>query len=81
MRVLEKKRGYFRGTHKGATIEIERDHDMDRRFYIMVTWKDGGYLYDGWAPENITTMAEAKREARRGACLDDDRPAEGQSHE
>lgn len=72
MRIIEKKRGYFRGTHKGATIEIERDPcpgDADRKFYIRVRWKDGGLLYDGYSPEGVTTMAEAKREAIRGACL------------
>ena len=70
MRIIEKRRGYFRGTHKGAEIEIERDHDIaDRHFYIRVTWKDGGMLYDGYSPVGITTMAEAKREAIRGACL------------
>lgn len=72
MRIIEKKRGYFRGTHKGAEIEIERDpapHDPDRKFYIRVTWKDGGKLYDGWSPAGVDTMAEAKRDAIRGACL------------
>lgn len=74
MRIVEQRRGYFRGTHKGAEIEIERDrNDPDRRFYIVVTHKDGGRLYDGWADVEITTIAEAKREAIRGACLD--RPA------
>ena len=72
MRILEKSRGYFRGTHKGATIEIERDHDYpEHKFYIRVRWKDGGYLYDGYSPEAVVTMAQAKREAIRGACLDE----------
>jgi hypothetical protein len=70
MRIIESRRGYFRGTHKGATVEIERDYDMDERFYIIVTWKDGGHLYDGYAPYEITTMPQAKREAIRGAGLD-----------
>ena len=72
MRVLEKRRGYFRGTHKGGEIEIERDpapFDEDRKFYIRVTWKDGGMLYDGWSPAGINSMSEAKREAIRGAHL------------
>ena len=69
MRVLETSRGYFRGTHKGYTIEIERDHDIpDRKFYIRV-FNDYGHAYDGYSPEGIETMAEAKREAIRGACL------------
>jgi hypothetical protein len=60
----------FRGTHKGAEILIERDEVVaGRHFYITVTWKDGGKLYDGYAPENVTTMKEAKLEAIRGACL------------
>lgn len=71
MRVQEKSRGYFRGTHKGATIEIERDHDFPQhKFYIRVTWKDGCMMYDGYSPEGIETMAQAKKEAIRGACLD-----------
>ncbi|BCW88033.1 hypothetical protein sos41_11710 [Alphaproteobacteria bacterium SO-S41] len=71
MRTIEKGRGYFRGTHKGATIEIERDMTHHRRaFYIIVRWTDGGALYDGWAPESVRTMAQAKREARAGAMLD-----------
>ena len=72
MRILESKRGYFYGTHKGATIEIERDHDYpEHKFYIRVRWKDGGYLYNGYSPEGVNTMAHAKREAVRGACLDE----------
>jgi hypothetical protein len=70
MRTIEKRRGYFRGTHKGGEIEIERDHDiLDRKFYIRVRWKDGGYLYDGYSPAGVETMADAKREAIRGAQL------------
>jgi hypothetical protein len=67
MRVIEKSRGYFAGTHKGASLQIDRE--PDGRFYIIVKARDGGYRYDGWAPENVRTMAEAKREAIRGACL------------
>ena len=70
MRILKKERGYFLGTHKGATIEIERDHDHpEHRFYIRVRWKDGCHMYDGYSPEGIETMAQAKGEAIRGACL------------
>jgi hypothetical protein len=72
MRIVEKRRGYFRATHKGAEIEIERDPmpgDADRKFYIRVIWKDGGMLYDGWSPAGVDTMAAAKREAIKGACL------------
>lgn len=71
MRILETSRGYFRGTHKGATIEIERDHDYPQhKFYIRVRGRDGCYMYDGYSPEGIETMAQAKRDAIRGACLD-----------
>lgn len=71
MRIIEKTRGYFRGTHKGATIEIEREPGAShRKFYIRVTHADGCMMYDGYSPEGIETMAEAKREAIRGACLD-----------
>lgn len=70
MRIIKKRRGYFNGTHKGAEIEIERDNGLlGRSFYIRVTWKDGCYIYDGWAPEAVTTMAAAKLEAIRGAML------------
>jgi len=71
MRTLSKSRTHFHGTHKGATLDIERE--ADGRFYIMVAHKDGGYLYDGWAPESVRTMPQAKAEARRGACLDEPR--------
>lgn len=67
MRILSKSSKHFRGTHKGATIEIEKERDG--RFYIIVTWKDGSTMYDGWAPDHVCTMSEAKREAIRGACL------------
>lgn len=70
MRTVEKSRGYFRGTHKGAEIEIERDRDIpERKFYIRVRHADGGMMYDGYSPEGIETMAQAKAEALRGACL------------
>lgn len=67
MRVLGKSKSHFSSTHKGASIEIEKE--PDGRFYIIVRHKDGGALYDGWAPETVRTMADAKREAVRGACL------------
>jgi hypothetical protein len=67
VRTISKSRKHFHGTHKGATLEIERE--PDGRFYIIVRWKDGGLMYDGWAPANIRRMAEAKHEAIRGACL------------
>lgn len=73
MRIIEKRRGYFLGTHKGAQIEVMRDRgDFRHRFYIRVRADngEGGHLYDGWSPEGIITMAQAKREAIRGACLD-----------
>ena len=74
MRIIEKRRGaYFRGTHKGCEIEIERDRTRGlggwHEFYIRVTAADGGMLYDGYSPLGVGTMAEAKREALRGACL------------
>lgn len=68
MRTRSKGRGFFHGSHKGSDIDIERE--PDGRFYIVVTGPDGCHAYDGWAPDTVTTMAEAKREARRGACLD-----------
>lgn len=67
MRVVSKSRNHFAGTHRGASIAIEREGDG--RFYIIVTGPEGGALYDGWAPESVHTMGEAKREAKRGAML------------
>lgn len=67
MRILAKTRTHFLGAHKGATVHIEKE--PDGRFYIMVTYRDGGHLYDGWAPKEITTMKAAKVEALRGAGL------------
>ena len=74
MRTLKRERGYFLGTHKGCEIEIQRDRDnVYRWFYITVrTHKgEGGYLYDGWSPEGVETIAQAKREACYGAGLDE----------
>ena len=67
VRVIEKSSLHFVGTHKGATINIETEPDGG--FYIIVTARDGGHLYDGWAPKTIRTMADAKREAISGAGL------------
>ena len=71
MRIIHQDRDSFHGTHKGATITIEPDFDFPHlhRFYIQVRWKDGGLLYDGYSPEHVRTIAEAKREAIRGAML------------
>ena len=71
MRIVSKSCQHFLGTHKGAEISIEREHDpnVSGAFYIIVTATDGGCLYDGWSPPGVLTMAEAKREAIRGACL------------
>jgi hypothetical protein len=68
MRIVSKSRNHFHGTHKGAEIEIERERNG--RFYIIVRAKDGGLLYDGWAPESLANMRAAKIEAIRGAQLD-----------
>lgn len=68
MRVKYQSRNHFFGTHKGATLNIERERDG--RFYIIVNWTDGGALYDGWAPDHIRTMKEAKKEALYGAKLE-----------
>lgn len=67
MRIVSKSRKHFSGTHKGASIEIEKE--PDGKFYIIVRSKDGSAMYDGWAPETVRTMTEAKRESIRGACL------------
>lgn len=72
MRVCEQRRGYFCGTHKGCLITITRDHDIpERHFYITVRDANGGggYLYDGYSPEGVTTIAQAKREALYGSYL------------
>lgn len=67
MRILSKSRNHFRGTHKGHTIEIQKE--PDGRFYIIVKDFGGSYAYDGWAPNDVRTMPAAKREAIKGACL------------
>lgn len=67
MRVQSKSPKHFSGTHKGHEIDIEKE--PDGRFYIIVRGESGAYTYDGWAPDTVTTMAEAKREALKGSCL------------
>jgi hypothetical protein len=72
MRIERQTRDFFLGTHKGAEIYIQRERDpgYESHWYIIVTGKNGGSLYDGWAPKHVVTMAEAKRRAIEGACLD-----------
>ncbi len=76
MRIKEQTSKRFRGTHKGYEISIELDEEDEEeygygRFYIRVqSIENGGHLYDGWAPESVTTIAEAKKEAIRGSGLD-----------
>lgn len=67
MRIKKQTARRFIGTHGGRDIEIERE--SDGQFYITVTAPCGMHDYDGWAPEDVTTMAQAKREALYGACL------------
>ena len=67
MRIIKKSRDNFFGSHKGSLISIERERDG--RFYIVVHDEAGLTSYAGWAPLTVTTMAEAKREAIKGACL------------
>ena len=67
MRIISKSAKHFHGTHKGATLDIERE--PDGRWYIIVTDRSGAHRYDGWAPETVRTLKEAKAEALRGACL------------
>lgn len=55
-------------THKGHDIHIEWD-DKAARYYIKVRAPSGDYAYDGWAPEEIQTMEQAKKEAVKGAML------------
>jgi hypothetical protein len=70
MRIISKSRDHFHATHKGCTISIERERDPDvPPFYIIVTAPNGGYLYEGWAPASVLTMADAKREALYGSTL------------
>ncbi|SFG85327.1 hypothetical protein [Methylobacterium gossipiicola] len=68
MRIEQQSARHFWGTHKGAQIQIDRE--PDGTFYIIVTTRNGGTLYDGWAPRDVVTMAQAKRQAVKGACLD-----------
>ena len=59
----------FYGLYKGCTIHCEREDDEPRWWYIQVRYKDGGLLYDGYAPDEIETTEQAIAEAIRGACL------------
>lgn len=62
----------FLGTHKGHFIQIDREPEgdvLEGRYYIIVTSPSGMLAYDGWAPDGITTMDQAKHEALRGACI------------
>lgn len=67
MRVQHQSTKSFLGTHKGSTIEI--DSEPDGRFYIRV-YSSAGHGYDGWAPDHVTNMKQAKVEALRGACIE-----------
>ena len=67
MRIIAQTRTEFSGTHKGASIDIQRE--PDGTYYIIVKARDGSYLYDGWAPKHVTNMRLAKIEALRGAQL------------
>lgn len=57
----------------GNHFNIERE--PDGRFYIQVTWKEGGYLYDGWWNQYGRTMREAVIAAVEGAGLVSERAA------
>jgi len=57
----------YYGIHKGHTIEIERQGDEP--YYITVIAADGSYAYDGYAPDTISTIRDAKAEALRGAMI------------
>lgn len=81
MRTIRETKYRFEGTHKGCSIDIQWDGDEDEGdgcagWYIRVRTEKGcgGYLYDGWAPSSVCTMAEAKAEAIRGSCLDRPKP-------
>lgn len=81
MRIIEQTRDRFRGTHKGCLVVIERETEpgLCSEWYITVRTEGGcgGALYDGWPPEQVRTMDEAKREALAGSCLDKPRTTAG----
>lgn len=60
---------------QGNHFNIERE--PDGRFYIQVSWQNGGYLYDGWWNEHGKTMREAVIEAVEGAGLVSERAKQG----
>ena len=72
---------YFHGQYKGYNIEIQLEeieppigYDYDEpetRFYIHVQNPEVsfGTLYEGYAPEEVETMRQAKSEALRGSML------------
>ncbi len=74
MRIIKQTRDCFEGTHKGCLVVIERETGpgLWSEWYITVRTEGGcgGALYDGWAPERVRTLAEAKREALVGSRLD-----------
>lgn len=57
----------FYGFYKGHELVIEK-HKNDDYFYIQV-YNDGGYAYDGYAPEECETVDDAIKEAIDGAQL------------
>lgn len=70
MRIKQQDRTGLLATHKGCEIQIDKEHGQaPGRFYIIVKAPDGGCLYDGWSPPQVTTMAQAKREALYGSGL------------
>lgn len=67
MRIIKQTAREFLGTHKRHDVEIERQSDGS--FYIIVSAPNGCKAYDGYAPRSVVTMAQAKREAIKGAML------------
>lgn len=66
---LDDTREEMNARFKGCSIHLQKD-GLDKNWYITVTAKDGGHLYDGYWPESEDkTAIEALAEAKKGACL------------
>lgn len=61
---------YYKDSHLHCWLDEDDFEPEDLRFYIHVTYKDGGSLCDGWMPEERGhTIIDAIQYAIHGACL------------
>lgn len=68
-RVAENTREEMEARFKGCSIHMQKDGPR-KNWYITVTAKSGGHLYDGyWSDSEDKTAIEALAEAKKGSCL------------